>query len=205
MDLLQTGQKLSINIEKNDKLIEIITTINTVYDDRLELELPPYFMRYIEFLEVGRTITAKAFSKIGTIDFNSVIISSPLEEAFIIELDYNAMKLTPSEDIQVIDAIENIKITRNGESFIVRTSEISNEKMRIVSSTSLNEEENLDCELILPEDYGIISFKATVIEKDIIYDNEYILSCYAMSENDRQSLLYYMYVYSNSYSQQEQS
>ena len=48
MDLIQENQKLSINIQKDDKLVEIVCTINKVLDDRLIIEPPPYFMRYID-------------------------------------------------------------------------------------------------------------------------------------------------------------
>ena len=64
-------------------------------------------------------------------------------------------------------------------------------------------DQKFDCELILPQDYGTIFFKATVTKRDVVYDNEYTLSCYAMNEENRQSLLYYMYMYTLKYSQQE--
>ena len=85
MELIHSGQKLSINIIKDDKLIEIIGVITEVLDDRISVELPKYFMRYIEFLEVGKPLTVKIFSKMGTVDFNTVVITSPnLAKTFII-------------------------------------------------------------------------------------------------------------------------
>ena len=111
MDLLQQGQKLSINIQKEDNLVEIIGTITEIFDDRIEIELPPYFMRYVEYLDVGKPLTIKVFSKIGTIDFNTVVISSPLEDdSFAIEFDTNALKLTIGNEIPVIDAMETLRI-----------------------------------------------------------------------------------------------
>ena len=50
--------------------------------------------------------------------------------------------------------------------------------------------------LNLPKDYGIINFKALITENDAIYDNEYTAHYEMMTEKDRQTLLYYMYVYS---------
>ena len=199
MDLIHSGQKLNINIEKDDKLVEMICIINEVFDDRIEIELPQYFMRYIEYLDVGRPLTIKIFSKFGTIDFNTIVISSPLEEKFVVELDYNAIKLTEGDSLPVINSILPIKLTKDNESFVINTIDISTEKIRVDSDIELNLEDNYDCELILPDDYGTIYFKATVMHKDILYDNEYIMSCYAMNENDRQTLLYYMHMYTNSY------
>ncbi len=203
MDLLQIGQKLSINIYKNDKLIEIIGKISDILDDRIDVELPPYFMRYIECMDVGKHLTVKVFSKFGTIDFNTVVITSPLEDVFSIELDYNAMKFIPGEEMPIVDAIEKLNITINNEIISANTLELSTEFIKLYCDKPLEVDENFDCELILPNDYGIINFKATVIYKDNIYDNEYKVSYYNMSENDRQTLLYYMYVYIKNYNQEE--
>ena len=203
MELIHSDQKISINIIKNDKLVEIIGTINEVFDDRLSVDLPKYFMRYVEFLEVGKPLSAKIFSKIGTIDFNTVVITSPLEDNFTIELDYNAMKLTPDSEVPGIDAIETLKLKNSDEVITVKTTDISTEKIVCVCYDQLEVDQKFDCELILPQDYGTILFKATVINRDIVYDNEYTLSCYAMSEENRQSLLYYMYMYTLKYNQQE--
>lgn len=202
MELIQSGQKLSINIQKNNKLIEMIATINEVFDDRITIELPPYFMRYIEFLDVGKTLTVKIFSKLGTIDFNTVVISSPLEDNFSVELDYNAIKLTPDEEMQMVDAIETIRIKREDGYYNIKTTNISTEKIICISDIPLSVDETLTCELILPNDYGTIAFKATVINRDIVYDNEYTLSCYGINEEDRQTLLYYMYMYTLQYNKQ---
>ena len=202
MELIHTGQKISINILKNDKLIEIIGTINEVLDDRLVVELPQYFMRYIEYLEEGKPLTIKIFSKMGTIDFNTVVISSPLETAFTIELDYNALRLTPDTEVAMIDAIEILKLKKNDNIITVKTTNFSTSKIICISDIPLEVDDNFNCELILPKDYGTITFKANVIKRDIVYDNEYTLSCYAMDEENRQSLLYYMYMYTLQYDQQ---
>ena len=199
MELLKVGQKLSISFPKGSNCVEITGVISSIDDDRLSIELPPYFMRYIEFLEEGSPLTAKVFSKMGTVDFNSVVILSPLEDGnFTIELDYNAMRLTPSENIPFVSAIVSMKMSTNNEEYIVKTFEISTEYIKIHSSKKLAIGNNYNCKLYLPSDYGIITFKASVVSNDEVYDNEYTLSFYSMSEYDRQNLLYYMYVYSNS-------
>ena len=202
MDLLQNGQKLSINIIKQDKLVEIVGTIDELFDDRMSIELPPYFMRYIEYLDVGKPLTIKVFSKLGTIDFNTIVITSPLEEGnFEIELDYNSLKLTPGPELPVIQSIENIKITIGEETFTTQTMEISTEYIKFYSNRKFNVNDSFDCELLLSDDYGKINFKANIIEVDTIYDTEYKASYFSMSEQNRETLLYYMYVYSNNSNQ----
>lgn len=197
MDLLKSGQKLSIFFQKEDTLVEIACVISQMLEDRIAIELPPYFMRYIEYLDVGCTLTIKVFSKIGTIDFNTIVISSPLEDEFSVELDYNAMKLTPGEEIPMVEAMETLNITKDERVFKVSTFEIATEYLKFYCDYDFKEEDTFDCELILPKNYGIIRFKGTVTEIDPVYDNEFTISYSSMTENDRQTLLYYMYVYSN--------
>ena len=203
MDLLQEGQKLSINIQKEDMLVEIIGTIAEIYDDRINIELPPYFMRYVEYLDVGKTLTIKVFSKFGTIDFNTIVISSPLEdECFAIEFDANALKLTVGDEIPVVAAMEKIRLYTNEWSSLAKTLEISTDYIKIYSDKVFNTDDSFNCELMLPEEYGIINFRATITEKDPVYEKEYTATYYNMSEKDRQTLLYYIYTYANN-SEQE--
>ncbi len=197
MDLLKPGQKLCICFQKEGNLVEIICTISQILDDRLVIDLPPYFMRYIAYLEVGCRLTVKVFSKLGTVDFNTIVITSPLEDNFSVELDYNAMKLTPGKDIPFINDIELMNIKSGETALTVKTFEISTEYIKFYSDNLLKIGEVFDCELILPKDYGTISFKITLTEVDPVYDNEYTAVYFTMTEDDRQALLYYMYLYSN--------
>ena len=199
MGLLKAGQKVSVFFQKEDKLIEITCIISKILEDRMVIELPQYFMRYIEFLDVGCKLTVKVFSKIGTVDFNTIVISSPLEDDFSVELDYNAMKLTPAEETPVINAVESLELTTDkSEVFNVNTFEIATEYLKFYSDYEFKLSDLFQCKLILPKNYGIIKFKGTIIYIDPVYDNEFKISYSAMSEDDRQNLLYYMYLYANS-------
>lgn len=197
MDLIKVGQKLNINFPKDDKIVEITATISGIYDDRIVIDLPPYFMRYIEYLEVGEPLTIKVFSKIGTVDFNTIIISSPLEDEFSVELDYNAMKLTPTEDIPMVEAVEAMNITFEERTFRVNTFEIATRYIKFYSDYSFEVGNELECDLNLPDKCGIIKFKGQISYVDPVYDNEFTVSYTTMTEEDRQTLLYYMYLYSN--------
>lgn len=195
MNLFNEEQKIALNFVKENMLVEMICEIDKIHDDRMSLNLPQYFMRYIDYLQPGSAITAKVFSKLGTIDFNTVIITSPLEENFSIELDYNSIKLTPGEDLPVISAMENIDIIKNFEKINLKTFEISTEYIKFYSDNNFNLEESIDCILKLPKSYGEIDFKATITEIDEVYSNEYTANYTTMTENNRQTLLYYMYMY----------
>lgn len=196
MDLITEGQRITLFFPKDASMVEMTCNVEKVYDDRIDLILPQYFMRYIKFLNVGDNLTAKAFSKLGTIDFNTVIIHSPMEECFTIELDYNSLKLTPGPDIPVVNAIERLEVFREDGILNFKTFIISTEYIKFYSDKKFAIEENIECALILPRDYGIINFKGTISEVDPIYTNEYTAVISTMTEAGRQALLYYMYVYS---------
>lgn len=196
MDLFTEGQKITLYFQKNTNMVEMICSVEKVQDDRLDLILPQYFMRYIEFLQVGCKITAKAFSKLGTIDFNSVVIYSALEDTFTIELDYNSVRLTPGKELPVVSAIEHLEVKRENEIALCKTFELSTDYIKFYSEQKFDIEEEFEATLILPKDYGIIKFKAVITEVDPVYDNEYTALFTTMTEVDRQSVLYYMYVYS---------
>lgn len=196
MDLFIEGQKITLYFQKTSNMVEMTCTVDKVKDDRLDLILPQYFMRYVEFLNVGNKITAKAFSKFGTIDFNTIIISSPLEDTFTIELDYNSVKLTEGSEIPVIKAIEYLDVITEEGVNKFKTFEISTEFIKFYSDKKMAVDDVIDCALLLPKDYGIINFKAIITDIDQIYDNEYTAKYETMTEIDRQTLLFYMYMYS---------
>lgn len=195
MNLFTEGQKITLIFQKDSNLVEMTCSVEKVLDDRLHLILPQYFMRYIDFLQVGFKLTAKAFSKFGTLDFNSVVITSPLEETFSIELDYNSVRLTSGDQIPVSKAVEPITINFNNTTYKCKTFELSTEYVKFSSDNKFAINDILECSLLLPKDYGIINFKATVFEIDPIYDNEYTVSYLTITEQDKQTLLYYMYMY----------
>ena len=197
MDLLSKDQKIALYFEKDSNIVEMICRIENIYNDRLSLILPQYFMRYIDFLQEGCELTAKAFSKLGTIDFNSIIISSPLEDVFEIELDYNSLKLTENEEIPVVSAVETLEIKIGKDIVKVKTYELSTEFLRFYSDKDFYIDDIYEFAIILPKEYGIIKFKGIISEIDPIYENEYTVRYSIMTETDRQSLLYYMYMYSS--------
>jgi hypothetical protein len=197
MDLITEGQKITLIFQKGSNIVEMECNVVKVFDDRLELNLPQYFMRYIEFLQVGKTLTAKAFSKFGTVDFNTMIISSPLEESFLIELDYNSLKLTPGNEIPKINAIEDMEITYKNAKYHCKTFEITTEDVKFNSDKKFSLNDNIEALIKLPSDYGIIKLVGVISHIDEIYDNEYTAQYITMTEFDRQALLYYMYMYTN--------
>ena len=91
--------------------------------------------------------------------------------------------------------IEELEVLSNERVSKYKTFEISTEYIRFSSDSKMEIGVELDCALNLPKDYGTINFKATVSEVDDIYDNEYTAVYQTMTEAARQTLLYYMYMY----------
>lgn len=195
MDLLSVGQKITLYFQKENNMVEMTCIIESLKDDRIVLTLPQYFMRYVDFLQVGNELTAKAFSKLGTIDFNTIIMTSALEDCFTIELDYNSLRLTSGHEMPKIDAIEILEIYKD-EAKRYKTFEIATDYLKFSSDDKFELEEEFEGAIILPKDYGIIKFKAVITEIDAVYTNEYTALFTTMQEDSRQNLLYYMYVYS---------
>ena len=195
MNLFKKDQRVALYIEKKDIVVEIICTINKILDDRLILNLPQYFMRYIDILQVGTKLMAKVFSKLGTIDFNSIIISSPLEDSFAIELDYNAIKFVDNADLTVIEEIHPLKINDNIEEITAETIEISTQNLKFTyQENKFKLNQILDFTLHLPKNYDIINFKGIISHIDEIYENEYTVTYSIISDVARQNLLYYIYM-----------
>ena len=197
MDLFVKGQKIALYIPKQDALIEMICTIDDVMDDRLVINPPQYFMRYVDLLQEGCSLTAKAFSKLGTIDFNTMVISSPLEENFVIELDYNAVQLSSADENIAIGAVEHMEIKNEKGTFKVKTFELSANYVKFSSNAKFAIDSICECTVSLPGDYGIINFKGVISDIDPIYENEYTVTYITITEKDKQALMYYMYMYSN--------
>ena len=159
MDLLVKGQRIALYFTKDSNYVEMLCTVDNVYNDRLSLILPQYFMRYIDALQEGCELTAKAFSKLGTIDFNTIVISSPLEDVFEIELDYNALKLTENDEIAVVSAVENMKIINKDAEINVKTYELSTEFLRFYSDKKFTVGDIHEFIITLPKEYGIIKLQ----------------------------------------------
>lgn len=195
MDLFTEEQKITLIFQKQNSMVEMICVIDKIFDDRLELRLPQYFMRYINYLQVGNKITAKAFSKLGTIDFNTIVMSSPLEDSFVIELDYNSLKLTPGNELPKIQAIEHLELYSGERQIDAKTFEISSDYIKFTTNENFKLDDTLNAKIKLSKNYGIISFIGVITEIDEVYDNEFTLHFSTITELDKQTLLYYMYMY----------
>ena len=107
------------------------------------------------------------------------------------------MKLTQTEEIPMVEAVEVMNVIFGEQVFRVNTFEIATRYIKFYSDYSFEVGNELECDLNLPDKCGIIKFKGQISYVDPVYDNEFTVSYTMMTEEDRQTLLYYMYLYSN--------
>lgn len=194
MELMNVGQNVALFLKKDLSFVEILCKIEQVFEDRLVLALPKYFMRYIELLQVGCKLTAKVISPFGTLDFNSVVISSPLEENFSIEFDKNAYNLSPNGEKQSLQVFDDIEIKYSGKTLHLKTLEISPTEIIFSSKEKFKVDDIIEASIYLPNNYGIIKFKGIISDFDKSYPDEYTAKYISMDEQNRKLLLYYIYM-----------
>ena len=126
MSLVREGQKLNLIFSKDNKTVEITCVISEVLYDRLIVELPKSFMRYINYLATGCEVSVRVFSTVGLLAFNSIIINGGLEDIFSIEYDESIVRMEPYADSQPVEEIleMTIKDVKNALSYSAKSIEI---------------------------------------------------------------------------------
>ncbi len=194
MNLVREGQKLNLIFNKEDKTVEITCVIASVEFDRLIVELPKSFMRYIEFLATGCEVSVRVFSTAGILAFNSIIINGGLEDFFSIEYDENAVQMEPyTESPSVEEILELIIKDKSGKVYQAKTIEIGTKGLKFVCESKLELETIYDFTLLTNEEFGNIEFTGLINSYDEVFPEEYVMSYTKISGVDRQNILRFIY------------
>ncbi len=195
MSLVREGQKLNLIFSKDNKTVEITCVISEVLYDRLIVELPKSFMRYINYLATGCEVSVRVFSTVGLLAFNSIIINGGLEDIFSIEYDESIVRMEPYADSQPVEEIleMTIKDVKNALSYSAKSIEIGAKGVKFLCESQLNLETVYDFVLMTDEEYGNIEFSGLINSVDPVFTNEYIMSYTKISGNDRQNILRFIY------------
>ena len=195
MSLVREGQKLNLIFSKDNKTVEITCVISEVLYDRLIVELPKSFMRYINYLATGCEVSVRVFSTVGLLAFNSIIINGGLEDIFSIEYDESIVRMEPYADSQPVEEIleMTIKDVKNALSYSAKSIEIGAKGVKFLCESPLNLETVYDFVLMTDEEYGNIEFSGLINSVDPVFTNEYIMSYTKISGNDRQNILRFIY------------
>lgn len=195
MSLVREGQKLNLIFSKDYKTVEITCVITEVLYDRLMLELPKSFMRYINYLATGCEVSVRVFSTVGLLAFNSVIINGGLEDIFSIEYDEELVRMEPYADSDPVEEILEMKIkdVKNAISYSAKSIEIGARGVKFICESQLDLETVYDFVLMTDEEYGNIEFSGLINSVDPVFTNEYVMSYTKISGNDRQNILRFIY------------
>ena len=195
MSLVREGQKLNLIFSKDNKTVEITCVISEVLYDRLIVELPKSFMRYINYLATGCEVSVRVFSTVGLLAFNSIIFNGGLEDIFSIEYDDSIVRMEPYADSQPVEEIleMTIKDVKNALSYSAKSIEIGAKGVKFLCESQLNLETVYDFVLMTDEEYGNIEFSGLINSVDPVFTNEYIMSYTKISGNDRQNILRFIY------------
>ncbi len=194
MNLVREGQKLNLIFNKGDKTVEITCVVAGIEFDRLLVELPKSFMRYIEFLSTGCEVSVRVFSTAGILAFNSIVINGGLEDFFSIEYDENAVRMEPYTESPSIEEILELLIKdKSGRSYAAKTIEVGTKGLKFVCEEKLELETIYDFTLITNEEFGNIEFTGLINSYDEVFPEEYVMSYTKISGIDRQNILRFIY------------
>ena len=102
--------------------IEVMCTISRAEIDRICLDFPLPQYELAHYFYEGQEVEVELFTDKGIRKYDSIVISSPLEDEFVIEYYENASKIQRREYVRV-DAICDLTLFANND--IVRTQTIN--------------------------------------------------------------------------------
>ena len=195
MNLVREGQKLNLIFNKGEKTVEITCVVSEVFYDRIVVDLPKSFMRYIEHLTSGCEVSVRVFSTAGLIAFNSVIINGGLEEQFTIEYDEDFVSMEHYSESPSVEEIVEMSIKEQNTPNLIsaKTIEIGTKGMKFVSSSKLEVGSVYDFEINIGEEFGTIEFSGLISSNDEVFPEEYEMSYTKISGEDRQNILRFIY------------
>ncbi len=195
MSLVREGQKLNLIFNKEDKTVEITCVVSEVQFDRIFVDLPKSFMRYINYLATGCEVSVRVFSTAGLLAFNSIIINGGLEEVFSIEYDENFVRMEPYSDSPSVEEIINmtIKDPKSNQIYAAKTIEIGTKGVKFLCEDALEIDSVYDFVIMADEEYGNIEFSGLINGNDEVFPNEYEMSYTKISGSDRQDILRFIY------------
>ena len=148
---LENGQivKLNFNIpSKND--INITCTVKGFENDRINLIFPKERNEFLKDLPEGKEIEAIVYTNSGIFVFDSIIINSPLEHDFVIELPEEKQKIQRREYIRTPINLK-LALSRDDIQYETKTINVGGGGIRFISQEKLNVNSLWRLSLLLPD------------------------------------------------------
>ena len=137
MKELQNGQtaKLNFTISSVGE-VSLVCALKWVEKDRISLVFPDKDREFIRDLPEGKEIAVVIYTNSGIFIFDSIVINSPLEHDFVIELPEERKKIQRREYIR---APINLKLvlTKDDARFETRTINIGGGGIRFIANEEL--------------------------------------------------------------------
>ncbi|OGI03464.1 MAG: hypothetical protein A2Y25_10730 [Candidatus Melainabacteria bacterium GWF2_37_15] len=151
MKELQNGNIVKIKfIMPFVKEENISCTIKWVENDRIGLVFPQDRMDIIRDLPEGREIEAVIYSDSGIFAFDSIVINSPLEHDFVIELPVEKKKIQRREYVRAPISLR-LTLKKGDVNFETRTINIGGGGIRFFADEEFKAEDRWVFSLFLPD------------------------------------------------------
>ncbi len=147
---LENGQKVKIKFNTltiNDT--ELTCTVKWYENDRVSLVFPEDSEQYIKDFPEGREIEVVIYTNSGIFVFDSIVINSPLENDFVIELPDEKKKVQRRDYIRAHAGLKLV-IHREDKKYETRTINVGGGGIRFITEEKLDINELWNFSLFLP-------------------------------------------------------
>ncbi len=135
---LQNGQRVKIKFETASiSDIEVNCAIKWYENDRISLEIQQSGEKYIKDLPEGKELEVVIYTNSGIFVFDSIIINSPLESDFVIELPDEKKKIQRRDYIRAPINLKMV-LNKNDTEYETNTINIGGGGIRFVTQEKLD-------------------------------------------------------------------
>lgn len=190
MSEIREDQKATLSFKvSGNSLKELDCRIKNLQKDRITLAFPQETMDFVNYLGEGEEVSVRIFTPAGVRVFSAVILSSPLEEEFVIEYVEGSIQIQRREYSRVRLNTKVIIERESGENIVTHTIDIGGGGIRFHSDTDFHFEEQVKCRLYLPMQLSSIVAEGAVLKKPHLGPSEYIIIFSRIWESDRDKIL----------------
>lgn len=151
MKELQSGQIAKINFTISSVKDEsIVCRIKRVETDRIALVFPEGKREFIRDLPEGKEINAVIYTNSGIFVFDSIVINSPLEQDFVIELPAEKQRIQRREYVRAPMSLRLV-LKKDSSDFETSTINIGGGGIRFISQENIEKDHLWGFLLHLPD------------------------------------------------------
>lgn len=179
---------LTFKLDENTKK-EVNCIIKEIQNDRISLIFPEDMMAYADYFAESTEIPVKICTPTGLKTFDTIIINSPLEDEFVIELSEDIVDIQrrayprASVDTKII-----IERTDN-DNIIAKTVDIGGGGIRFTCNGDFRPDEEVRVLLYLPFQIHSTKAKGVILHKEYLPKNECVIVFTKIEDQDRNKII----------------